>query len=69
MIPLSSASKIPSVIPMQFSSEQPDFWSFSLDKLEASDKENLGIKELEGFSKPNQEKKFHNMNFLLILFA
>tara|TARA_X000000950_G_scaffold75471_1_gene94337 strand:+ start:673 stop:837 length:165 start_codon:yes stop_codon:yes gene_type:complete len=54
---------------MQFSSEQPDFWSFSLAKLEASDKENLGIKELEGFSKPNQEKKFHNMNFLLILFA
>ena len=44
-------------MPRQFSSELPDFWSFSLAKLNASDKENLGITELEGFSKPNQEKK------------
>ena len=50
-------------MPLQFSSEQPELWSFSLAKLKASDKENLGITELEGFSKPNQEKKFHNVNF------
>ena len=62
-MPLSSASNIPSIMPIQFSSEQPEFWSFSLANLKASDKENLGTKKLEGFSKPNQEKKFHNVNF------
>ena len=52
-------------MPLQFSSEQPEFWSFSLAKLKASDKENLGITELEGFSISNQEKKISQCEFFL----